>query len=338
MTGFKHRAGISRAKFIPRKRNIDEPAETFEPDLSAAVRYIDKVEQAVQSIPIERIINVDETPSYVRNAPSHALHFIDSPLPWAWTRTQERDKVTVIAACTGDGSMLKAAIVAKGSTSRCEAAYLREIGDLAYVQHTPSLTNTYSFIDNIDSVILRYTNGRPSALIVDSWGAHLTQPVRDFCASRNIKLIRVPSRATSILQPLDVGVFGVAKCVIYADAKESFFELIRPEEDRWHATAACVEALRNVSCRAVQPWTKVVVAPHLILDKGASCIQAEALLSSSHQHQPVSRVPRFDRFGIARSSREKMLAKRAYFSLFDRQLIRNSMSRSTGQRAVNFSS
>ena len=88
----------------------------------------------------------------------------------------------------------------------------------------------------------------------------------------------------------------------------------------------------------LQPWTKVVVAPHLILDKGASCIQAEALLSSSHQHQPVSRVPRFDRFGIARSSREKMLAKRAYFSLFDRQLIRNSMSRSTGQRAVNFSS
>ena len=79
-------------------------------------------------------------------------------------------------------------------------------------------------------------------------------------------------------------------------------------------------------------------APHLVLDKGASCIQAEALLSSSHQHQPVSRVPRFDRFGIARSSREKMLAKRAYFSLFDRQLIRNSMSRSTGQRAVNFSS
>jgi DDE superfamily endonuclease len=259
LTRFKHRAGISRAKFILRKRNIEDPAATFEQDIEAACEYLEQVEQLTQSIPIERIINVDETPSYVRNAPSHALHFIDSPLPWAWTRTQERDKVTVIAACTGEGSMLKSAIIAKGKTTRCEREYVSQIGDLSYVQHTVSgITNTHSFIDYIKAVITPYTGDNPSALIVDSWGAHLTPPVRDYCASHNITLVRVPDRATSTLQPLDVGVFAVAKDVIYADAKESFFELIRPEEDRWHATAACVEALRNVSCRAVRRgWIQV---------------------------------------------------------------------------------
>ena len=123
---------------------------------------------------------------------------------------------------------------------------------------TPSgLTNTNSFIAYIEAVIVPVTQHGPCALVVDSWGAHLTQPVRDYCASQIIKLIRVPNRATSMLQPLDVGVFGVAKSVIYAEAKDAFFELIRPEEDRWHATAACVQALNDVSCRAVQSWTKV---------------------------------------------------------------------------------
>jgi hypothetical protein len=259
LRGFKHRAGISRAKLILRKRNIEDPDTTFEQDVEAACEYLEQVEQLTQSIPIERIINVDETPSYVRNAPSHALHFIDSPLPWAWTRTQERDKVTVIAACTGEGSMLKSAIIAKGKTTRCEREYVSQIGDLSHIQHTLSgITNTRSFIDYIEAVIKPYTDDRPSVLIVDSWGAHLTRPVRDYCSSHNITLVRVPGRATSTLQPLDVGVFGVAKGYIYSDAKESFFEFIRPEEDRWHATAACVQALRDVSCRAVRRgWNQV---------------------------------------------------------------------------------
>jgi DDE superfamily endonuclease len=276
LRGFKRRAGISRAKFVLRKRNVADPAKTFELDVDAAIRFIDTVEKATQTCPIERIINVDETPSYVRNAPSHALHFIDSPLPWAWTRAQEREKVTVIAACAGDGSMLKSAVIAKGSTSRCEAAYVKEIGDLAYIQHTASgLTNTDSFIVYIHNVIIPYTNNSPSALIVDSWGAHLTQPVRDFCKAHNIQLIRVPDRGTTMLQPLDVGVFGVAKTVIYSNAKESYFELIRPEEDRWFATSKCVEALRDTNCATVQRswmltfpfWKDLLISNNMLLQE-----------------------------------------------------------------------
>ena len=197
-TGFKRRAGIRSAKFVARKRNIEDPEATFAEDVEAASFYLEDVKKLAESIPIELIINVDETPSYVRNAPSKALHFIDAEGPWAWTRTQEREKVTVIAACTGEGEMLKSGVIAKGTTTRCEAEYVRQIGDLAFVQHTKSgLTNTHSFIEYIKGVIEPYVAGREAVLIVDSWGAHLTQPVRNHCASVNIHLVQVPERGTS---------------------------------------------------------------------------------------------------------------------------------------------
>ena len=259
LRGFKHRNGIRTAKFVPRKRVIEDPEQTFIADYEAACEYLDEVEQLAGSIPPHLFINVDETPSYVRNAPSHALHFIDTPYPWAWTRTEERDKVTVIGACTGEGSMLQSGIVAKGKTTRCERKYLDQIADFAFIQHTKSgVTNTASFIEYIEGIILPYINDQPAVLIVDAYKAHLTHRVRDFCAEKKIRLVKVPHRATSTLQPLDVGVFGLAKLDIYAAAKEQLFELIRDEEDRWKSTAACVEALSRISIRAIQRGWKLV--------------------------------------------------------------------------------
>jgi transposase-like protein len=259
LRAFKHRNGIREAQFVPIKRIMQDPVSTFEADVEAACFFLDEVQDLTSTIPPHLFINVDETPSYVRNAPSHALHFIDTPYPWAWTRTSERDKVTVIGACTGEGTMLQSGIVAKGSTTQCQAKYLHQIGDISFIQHTRAgVTNTHSFIEYIDAVIVPYINNQPAVLIVDAYRAHLTKAARDFCDSKQIHLIKVPDRATSILQPLDVGVFGLAKLDIYREAKEHMFELIRGEEDRWTSTAACVEALSRVSVRAVQRGWKAV--------------------------------------------------------------------------------
>ena len=78
-----------------------------------------------------------------------------------------------------------------------------------------------------------------------------------------------------MLQPLDVGVFGVAKTVIYSNAKESYFELIRPEEDRWFATSKCVEALRDINCATVQRswmltfpfWKDLLISNNMLLQE-----------------------------------------------------------------------
>ena len=59
-------------------------------------------------------------------------------------------------------------------------------------------------------------------------------------------MLEVPARGTSLLQPLDVGVFGVAKKRIRAAYKEDMFIKDWTELDRWESTVACVKQLLAV--------------------------------------------------------------------------------------------
>jgi DDE superfamily endonuclease len=256
---FKHRHGIRSARFVTHPRKLEDPKVTFDQDVLDACFFLEDTERLAATIPPHMFINVDETPAYVRNLPSHALHFIDSPYPWAWVRAKERDKVTVIGACTGDGMMLQSGIIAKGTTTRCEARYRSQIGNLAFMQHTESgVTNTSSFIAFIEAVIVPYIKDQHAALIVDAYKAHLTPKVRKYCCEKHIHLLVVPDRGTDELQPLDVAIFGLAKLDIYRAARKRVLELICDEEDRWQSTAECVKALSLVSDRAVQHGWKQV--------------------------------------------------------------------------------
>jgi hypothetical protein len=134
---------------------------------------------------------------------------------------------------TGDGHVLYTGVITKGTTSRCEAKYRAEL-PRSFVQHTPSgLTTTQSFIEFLQHVVIPYTRDRDAVLIVDAYPAH------------HMKLVFVPDRATSVLQPLDVGVFGTAKFRIYRAAAHQVFEVDRDELTRWEATAACVRKLNE---------------------------------------------------------------------------------------------
>jgi hypothetical protein len=62
----------------------------------------------------------------------------------------------------------------------------------------------------------------------------------------------VPDRATAVLQPLDVAVFGLAKLKIYRDVDRTLFEIDRDGNSSWDATAQYVRALNRVSIAAGQ--------------------------------------------------------------------------------------
>lgn len=242
---FKHRAGIRRSKLSIHQRTLENHEARFEKDVTKAIEYIDKIWRLAETIPPHLFINVDECPSYVRNLPSHALHFVDAPAPWVWIRAKERDAVSVLGAVTGDGHVLNTGVIAKGTTSRCEAKYRTEL-PRSFVQHTPSgLTTTQSFIEFLQHVVIPYTRDRDAVLIVDAYPAHRTRKVKEFCKAHHMKLVFVPDRATSVLQPLDVGVFGTAKFRIYRAAAHQVFEVDRDELTRWEATAACVRKLNE---------------------------------------------------------------------------------------------
>lgn len=244
---FKRRAHIRRSRLRVHQRTLADLDSTFDSDVEKACQYIEKVEKLALTIPPELIINVDECPSYVRNLPTHALHFTDSPAPYVWVRAKERDAVTVIGAVTGAGQILNTAVVAKGTTTRCEERFHAQLPH-SFIQHTVSgLTTGKSFIEYLEHVIIPHILNRPSVLIADAYTAHHTKKVKQFCKEHHIRLVKVPDRATSVLQPLDVAIFGMAKLNIYRDASNMIFEIDRDEASRWEATAACVRAIDRVS-------------------------------------------------------------------------------------------
>lgn len=244
ITGFKKRHSITRSKFHSRFRTLDAPSLHFEEDVNDALEYIDQFTKLSAQIHPKLIINVDETPAYVKNTPQTANHFASSAQPWQWVRASDRLKVTVLGACAADGTMLKPSIVAKGRTELCERNYAKLAMGSTYLQHTESgLTTSASFIEWIDNVLLPYTRGRRSVLVLDQWPAHITQEVRDHLTKHHVTMLEVPARGTSLLQPLDVGVFGVAKKKITAEYKDDMFLSDWSESDRWESTVECVRAL-----------------------------------------------------------------------------------------------
>ena len=244
---FKAHAHIRQSKLRVHQRTLADFETTFDDDVEKACRYLEKVQKLASTIPPHLIINVDECPSYVRNLPNHALHFEDSPAPYVWVRAKERDSVTVIGAVNGAGEILSTSIVAKGKTTRCEQKFRAQLPH-TFIQHTSSgLTTGKSFIEYLEHIILPYTNDQPSVVITDAYPAHRTKKVKLFCEQHNIRLVIVPDRGTSVLQPLDVAIFGMAKIKIYRDVKNTVFEIDRDEKSRWEATAECVRAINHIS-------------------------------------------------------------------------------------------
>ena len=249
---FKKRHGITRMRFTSRTRTLKQPTEAFEEDVTKAIEYLDTFNQLVQSIHPRLIVNCDETPAYVKNAPSHANHFPGTGGPWQWIRASDRAKITVLAACSASGNMLKPTIVAKGKSVLCERNFAKIAKGFCFLQHTQSgLTTSASFIEWIDQILIPYTAGEPAVLVLDQWPAHITQEVTDHLHSCNVTVLEVPGRGTSLLQPLYVGVFGVAKKRVTSEYKEGLFASDWAEPDRWESTVACCQALLAVGKDAI---------------------------------------------------------------------------------------
>lgn len=259
ITRFLKRAGICAAKFRSVKRPSKDPCLTFQTDLDAALEYISEVEELANSYPRSRIINADETPSWVSVCPATALHFKGTPSPFAFTQTSTREKVTVIGACTSDGTMLRSAIIAKGLTNRCHRGFVSAGIGNCFVQHTKKgASTTRSFKEYISEVIVKHLNNEPGILIVDSYGSHITDEVKLHCIQNKIHLVQVPPRSTEYLQPMDVSVFGPAKFEVMRQAREDCFRHVRMLDDRWRSTTVCIEALADVTrAQVLRGWSEI---------------------------------------------------------------------------------
>ena len=218
ITDFKERNNISQRRAHYKRR----------PDVDAAAvaRWIAMISELAQNVPLDRIVNADETcwrilPSGLTTWAKKGAENIS-----ICTKDDEKQKITVMASITAAGTKLPLFVIAKGSTSVVETT---QIGDIAphFTHHTPNgWMDAESFKRYL--MLLRercFQDDEIVFLIVDCYPAHCEQSVKETAEALNIELLYIPPGMTDKCQPLDRRIFGAlkqkAKKYIYQKMSES---------------------------------------------------------------------------------------------------------------------
>ena len=155
------------------------------------------------SYPLHLIANMDETPLTFDMPPNRTVNNTGEKTIKIRTTGNEKNQVTVVLACCGDGSKIKPMVIFKRKT-------------------VPKINNKHGFIVSaqekgwmnsdqmkvwIEKAWRSRIGGlgrRRSLLVYDAFEAHVTEPVKAAFKRENTDLAVIPGGLTSLLQPLYV--------------------------------------------------------------------------------------------------------------------------------------
>ena len=159
------------------------------------------------------MLNIDETPLQGSEAPVTAwVHKGSKQAAEISVRHTHKSYLTLFPTITADGKTLRLCAILKGKTDRCFKSVRKGASSAVNrvkLYHTErGKMNTVTMLAWLQDVVLSYTEGRPAALILDSYGSHWSTDVIDLATHLHIQLIQVPPKLTATLQPLDVSFNG----------------------------------------------------------------------------------------------------------------------------------
>ena len=118
------------------------------------------------------------------------------------------------------GTTLPPMLVLKRKTLDAELV-LNGYGDKAVYVHSPSgYINSELYVKWFSDVLVPYLTKEKTrigytghaVLIVDGCSAHMSSNVRVLASEHNATIVNIPPHSSHLLQPLDLGIFGVQKC------------------------------------------------------------------------------------------------------------------------------
>ena len=195
---FMNRNGLSLRQKTTLAQRLPED---YEEKIVRFHRYIiDPLKE--HNFPLHLIANMDETPLTFDMPPNRTVNNTGEKTIKIRTTGNEKNRVTVVLACCGDGTKLKLMIIFKRKT-------------------IPKINNKHGVIVSaqqkgwMDSEQMKVWIekvwraqigglGRKSLLVYDAFEAHVTDPVKASFKRENTELAVIPGRLTSVLQPLDV--------------------------------------------------------------------------------------------------------------------------------------
>ena len=153
------------------------------------------------SYPLHFIANMDETPLTFDMPPNRTINSTGEKTVKIRTTGNEKNRVTVVLACCGDGSKLKPMVIFKRKT----VPKINNKHGVVVSSQEKGWMDTEQMKVWIDKVWRWQFGGlRKSLLVYDAFEAHVTDRVKALFKRERTDLAVIPGGLTSILQPLDV--------------------------------------------------------------------------------------------------------------------------------------
>ena len=115
----------------------------------------------------------------------------------------EKNHVTVVLACAGDGSKLKPMVILKRKTVP-KVANRHRVVIATQEKGWMDIEGMKTWVQKVWRARRAGLGRRRSLLVYDAFEAHLTESVKAAFVRENMNLAVIPGGLTSILQPLDV--------------------------------------------------------------------------------------------------------------------------------------
>jgi len=204
--------------------------------------YVTEVRAAIEEYGKHMVLNMDETPVELSEPPTTAIVPTGSKQPaYIPTDSADRSYLTTFPCVSAAGDKLPLCAILKGKTCRVFNKIRKNANSTinkVKLYHTmKEKMNEITMLQWIRDVVLPYTRGAPSALILDRYTSHHTRDVTDLASLHHIQLILVPAGQTSKLQPLDVNINGP----MLASRKRIWKEKKRAQPDASDSWQAAVE-------------------------------------------------------------------------------------------------
>ena len=153
--------------------------------------------------PLHVIANMDETPLTFDMPPNRTIHNTGEKTIKIRTTGNEKNRVTVVLTCAGDGSKLRPMVIFKRKTLP-KVANKHGIVIAAQEKGWMDTERMKIWIEKVWRARRGGLGRRRSLLVLDAFEAHVTDSVKTAIARENTNLAVIPGGLTSILQPLDV--------------------------------------------------------------------------------------------------------------------------------------
>lgn len=194
-------------------------------------QFYDRIKILV-NIPVQFVSNCDESGHHDFQNKMNGVGYVLSSMSSKETQfgvSRDGDRITLIACVNLDGSYMKPSYVITRETVDVELTQNGFLKDNVYLYFSESaFANTPIFEDWLKDVYLeeikrrreQYQYDGYAVLLMDGFGAHLSEGVIELAVREKVIILIIPSHSSHLIQCLDVGLFGVHKRAIAAQAKD----------------------------------------------------------------------------------------------------------------------